>query len=172
MQDFSIRSKAIKLRQALAGICLLLAWPLSAVSADLMHYELRSLDQAATEHALDRYRGKPTLMIFFEPECAWCLRQMRVLNKLVDECDNFQALAIGANGSRAALRDTLNRMRPDFPSYQISRQLEADIGKVETTPLMLVADEQGEFVTYMRGYQKEEILVPALQEFVPGYCGE
>ena len=45
-------------------------------------------------------------------------------------------------------------------------------GKVETTPLMLVADEQGEFVTYMRGYQKEEILVPALQEFVPGYCSE
>lgn len=170
MQVFNTLSKVRQLRRAVAGICLLFAWPLSASAADLMQYELRSLDQAATEHTLDRYRGTPTLMIFFEPECAWCLRQIRVLNKLIDECENFQALAIGANGSRSALRDTLNRMRPDFPSYQISRELEADIGKVETTPLMLIADEQGEFVTYMRGYQKEEILVPALQDFIPGYC--
>lgn len=159
-------------RAVLAGLCLLLALPLTTAAADLMQYELRSLDRAGSEDALDIYRGTPTLMIFFEPECAWCLRQMRVLNKLVDECDNFQALAIGANGTRSDLLSTLNRMRPDFPSYQISRQLEADIGKVETTPLMLIADDHGEFVTYMRGYQKEEILVPALQEFIPGYCGQ
>ncbi len=157
-------------------LCLpaLLLWAAPVVvpaqSVDLLKYTLQSLDEVATEHDLDQYTGKPTILIFFEPECSWCLRQTRVLNELVASCENFQAIAIGVNGTRRALQNTLRRLRAEFPAYQISRTLQEDIGEVEATPLMLLADDTGAFVTHMRGYQRTEVLVPALENFVPGYC--
>ncbi len=44
-------------------------------------------------------------------------------------------------------------MRAEFPVAQIDARLQADIGEIVATPLMLVGDRSGMLVTWLRGLQ-------------------
>lgn len=149
-----------------------LSLSVAVMAADLFKYELRNLETTEVE-SLSKYRGEETLIVLFEPDCTWCLRQIRTLNSLLESCPSFQALAVGVNGNRRSYLETLNLLRPDFPAYEISRELYEDLGGAETvagTPVMLWGDANGELVTYSVGYQKKNVLLPALDEYLPGYC--
>ncbi len=148
------------LRAAWLVTTLLLA-ALTAARADapsLLDFDLRSLSEPET-HSLKRYAGKPVLMLFFQPDCTWCLRQVKTINELGRQCDAFSAMAIGVLGTRSELRTELRRLRPAFPAYQASPRLLESLGEVETTPLMLFGDADGRFVTWWRGYAPEDKLV-------------
>ncbi len=144
------------------SLALLLACAAAAAQGpDLLKYELKRLDTVATED-LERFRGTPVLMMFFEPECAWCLRQAREIERLTNHCTGVQPLVVGANGSRTALQAWLRRMAVDVPAYQISKRLSDDLGGVATTPITLVADASGTYRRYLRGYKKLDALLAAL----------
>ena len=136
----------------------------------LLDFELRSL--AGPEvHSLQAYAGKPVVLLFFQPECNWCLRQVRSLNELKRECDDgFNAVLVGVRGTRSELRTELRRLKPDFAAYQASPSLLEAIGGVETTPLMLVGDAEGRFVTWMRGFIPEDEFLASLSEAGPMGC--
>ena len=154
-------------RAGLAGLLSLIAFGVvhaNGQTASLLDFELRSL-QEPDVHSLIRYQGKPVLMLFFQPDCGWCFRQVRVINELAEQCDDgFEAVAVGVRGSRGELRKELRRIRQDFPAYQASPRLLEALGGVETTPLMLVGDDEGDLVTWMRGYIATDRLHTVLDE--------
>ena len=143
------------MRLHFAALAALLAFQ-PAVAADstapsLLDFELRSLAEPEM-HSLERYQGKPVLLVFFQPDCNWCLKQFRVVNELGSQCDNFEAIAVGIHGNRKDLREELRRLRPRFPAYQASPHLLDALGDLATTPLVLLGDQDGSFINWYRGY--------------------
>lgn len=145
----------------LSLIYLLLAPSAHAQTADVLGYQLRSLNNPSTE-SLAQYRGKTSVLMFFEPECPFCFKQAKILNQIQTECADFQAIGIGVNGNRQDLLDELRHLELTFPAYQINAALQADVGKVEGTPMMIVANKLGQYHTHSYGYQQWETLLPML----------
>lgn len=145
-------------------LTVLVSLTMSVVAApSLLEYELKSL-QAPELHKLERYAGKPLLLVFFKPECSWCFRQVRAINQLQETCRHqFQALAVGVEGNRTWLKETLRRMRPEFPAYEASPRLLKDLGGVPATPFSLLGDAGGEYRNYLRGYIPPERLAGILE---------
>ena len=135
----------------------------------MLRYDLSALSASETTVFQD-LRGQVDVLMFFEPDCEWCFRQVRLINQMQEECADLMAVGIGINGSRRNLLAELQRMRPEFPAYQISRELQDDIGEIEGTPLMIFVDDEGNFQTYTRGYQKREVFEPLLTELKPDFC--
>lgn len=135
----------------------------AAFAIDLLEYELKDL--TGTEvHDLGQYRGDTILFIFFQPDCSFCVKQSRVLSQIQEECADFQAIAVGVNGSRSDLQLELRKMRATYPAYEISPALQSEVGKVEGTPLMLIGDKDGNFISHVQGYQQMDSLIPLLEE--------
>lgn len=141
----------------------------AGAAVDMLSYVLRDLSTTG-DIDLEDYRGKITLLMFFEPDCEYCLRETRVINTLVADCPGLQPVAIGANGSRAALQQHMRRMRADFPSAQINEEFQNDIGEIIGTPLLLLSDHDGMLVTWLRGYQSEKVLREIIDIIDPATC--
>ncbi|MDP6374391.1 MAG: redoxin domain-containing protein [Pseudomonadales bacterium] len=158
-------------------LCCFLLASLSSVLAlsdsnnvSLLDYELKSLS-APERHTLSRYNGKPVLMVFFEPGCSWCFRQVRAINRLHQRCEgHFEALAVGVNGTRASLMKEINTLRPRFPAYQASPELLRSIGGIPATPFTLLGDTGGDFVGWMRGYVNDNDLHTHLKQVTALSC--
>ncbi len=141
------------------GLLLLLSCvlPLQAaqLSRDYQYQELRG--QKLTD--LSHLEGKTTAMMFFEPECSWCIKQAATLKKLYQECDQqMQPIALGVNGNKLALKRALFRLNFPFDAYHAPMALLRDMGGVPATPILLVLNEQGELVKGYRGYTDSEEL--------------
>jgi len=135
------------------------------INASIFDIDLRNLAEPE-RHLLSRYRGVPLLIMFFEPDCSWCYRQVKVLNTLSKTCDSdFSMVAVGVNGSRAELLKTYQKSKPKFPAYQISQQLQKVIGKIKATPFMLLVDGQGLPLSWFIGYLPKDKLVDNLQQY-------
>ena len=139
------------MRSTVLSLLLLAFSPaISGEQANLLDFELKSLLQPEY-HALGRYEGRPLVMVFFQPECNWCAKQVRAINELRERCD-FEAIAVGVGGTRAELRKELRRIRPDFPAYQASPRLIEAMGGVLATPMTLLGDADGAFLNWSRGF--------------------
>ncbi len=152
-------------RWILSALCaagLLPGLLLAAANPSLLDYSLKRLDEPSSE-SLGGHRGKPVLMLFFQPECNWCFKQVRVINALPGNCrESFTALAVGVNGGRSDLKRELQKLRPEFPAYQASPQLLSDLGGVPATPFALLGSADGAFHSWMRGYIPESKLRASL----------
>ena len=150
------------MRSALFSCVLLLFAAVAAgEQTSLLNFELKSL-QEPERHALSRYEGKPVIMVFFQPECNWCLKQVRAINMLREQCE-IEAIAVGTGGNRAALRKELRRLRPGFPAYQASPRLIEELGGVVATPITLLGDANGDFVSWSRGFLEERQLLELMR---------
>lgn len=125
-------------------------------SASILDFQLRSLQEPEV-HSLTMYEGKPVVLVFFQPECNWCAKQVRAINSLREQCD-FEALAVGVGGSRVELRKELRHLRPAFPAYQASPELIEELGGVVATPFTLLGNPNGEFLNWGRGFLPEKEL--------------
>ena len=157
------------MRRVVTALLLALASVPALAAVDMLSYVLRDLRTTDTVD-LESYRGKISLLMFFEPDCEYCLREARVLNTLLADCQGLQPIAIGINGSRNALQEHMRRMRADFPVLQINEQFQDDIGEVIGTPLLLLSDHDGALVTWLRGYQSESVLRELIARIDPETC--
>jgi len=130
---------------------------LAAEPPSLLEFELKSLG-APERHDLQRFHGQQMVMMFFQPECNWCYRQVQALNDLQSSCSTTRFVAVGVNGDRQRLRKEVRRLRPEFPAYQASPELLHSLGGLPATPFMLLGDADGQFVDWMRGYIPAERL--------------
>ncbi|MFS1524134.1 TlpA family protein disulfide reductase [Microbulbifer sp. 2304DJ12-6] len=147
------------------------AFPAAAQGASLLDLTLRDLASPG-RISLAQYQGQPAVMVFFEPECPWCFRQVRVLNRLLAQCPGqFQPLAVGTNGSRRALMAEYRRLRPDFPAFQISSALLDRVGTIPATPFTLLIDRHGAPAGWLRGFMPQEKLTPVLAAYLGVTCG-
>lgn len=162
--------------RAVLFVWLVVGGPGAAADADdvrpsILDFELRSLE-APESHRLQRYEGRPVALVIFEPDCTWCRRQVQALNAMQAQCGaGFGAIAVGVNGNRRSLQLELRSVRPDFPAYQASPAFVAAVGGVTGTPVTLLGDANGRFVTWLRGYAPPERLAEALQSAGAGDCG-
>lgn len=125
----------------------------------MLNEVFRSLDSVATEVDLRQYNGTPVVMVLFEPDCPWCFKQVKSMNRHYSACgQQFQPLAIGVNGNRKKLKQEVQRFGAKFPSLQASTQFLQKLGNIPGTPLMLVVDENGNYSGHYRGYQNDDKL--------------
>lgn len=138
--------------------------PLLGQTASLYDFELKSL--VGVERVdLRAFSGLPSALMFFEPECAWCYRQVKAFNRLQAVCPgHFQPLAIGVNGSRRALRAEVQRFKPEFPAFQSSAALTRVVGEIPGTPFTLLSDANGQPLGWLRGYVAPDQLRPLLEQ--------
>ena len=107
-------------------------------------------------------------MTFFQPDCGWCLRQARALNRLHQTCGaDISLLAVGVHGSRRELKQELRRLRPRYAAYQASAALLASLGGAPPTPFSLVAGRDGRFLAWMQGYLPPEEVAEQFQGLPP-----
>jgi thioredoxin-related protein len=155
------------LSRAVCFFLLLSAWTSSiAEPIDLLHYELSDL---RTGEAVDlaQFRGYPVLILLFEPDCGYCVRQAREINALLSQCTEIRPVAVGINGNRQHLREHVFSMQPDFPALMANRDLLQDLGEVQATPLMLLSDDKGYYHLHMVGLQEKETLRAVIGELLP-----
>lgn len=143
----------------------------ASAEVDILSYVLRDLRTTEEVVSLSDYRGSISVLMFFQPECEYCVRQTRVLNRLAEECPGLQPVGIGINGNRANLQREMRQMRADFPVAQINAAFEADIGEVIGTPLLLLSDHDGMLVTWLRGYQSSDSLRALIAKIDAATCG-
>ncbi|HBR98370.1 MAG TPA: hypothetical protein DD979_13490 [Gammaproteobacteria bacterium] len=131
------------------------------VRASWLDYSLKNLRSSQTESLL-AYAQQPVAVVFFEPRCRWCLKQMRVLEALSEQC-RVQPMAIGLNGSVRDLREVLGRSGTVFPAFMASSRLLADIGGVPATPITVVIAD-GAQTKAVRGFRSADDLRPLLPQ--------
>ncbi|MCL2913552.1 redoxin domain-containing protein [Shewanella corallii] len=141
-----------------------------AVALELLGFEHQSLSDGSISN-LKHLKGKPTLLMFYEPDCPWCFKQGRAFNKLLSHCgEELQIVALGTHGDKASLKRELWKMKPDFPGFIAGQEMINSVGNLPATPMTLVADSNGEFISYMRGYIKLETLEPLLKKQLGLIC--
>ena len=122
------------------------------LTRDYQFQDLRG--QAKTE--LSHLEGAPTVLMFFEPQCPWCIKQASVLKKLHQKCtQQLHPVALGVNGNNLALKRALFRLNFPFEAYKAPANLLAEMGGIPATPILLLLDEHGVLVKGYRGYTAE-----------------
>ncbi len=149
------------LRQLMCLIMCLCFAQLTYAATTLLDVSLPDL-RSHKNISLGNYPNKILLISFFEPDCAWCYRQMKTFNRLLEHCHHLQPIGVGINGNRQALRKELRKAKARFPGLIANRALLDSLGTIPATPWTLVVNPQGEQLATLRGYHKLSQLGPAL----------
>ncbi len=116
--------------------------------------------------------GQSVLLLFFEPDCSWCLKQSKVLN-LLASCDKqFSIAAIGVNGSRWALKKMGWQLKAKYPLYQATKAFLRLIPPVKATPTLFWIDSKGNITGQQIGFIPFSNLVKQLSAVTPLKCTE
>ncbi len=92
-------------------------------------------------------------MLFFEPNCAWCFKQTKVINKALAACTKqFRVAGMGVNTHYHALRKAAWKLKPKFQTYQANQTMVVAMGGVKATPLMLLFNNEGQLLHHAQGY--------------------
>jgi len=134
--------------------------------SSLHEIQLPSLKSQATVSMAD-FRGKVVLLSFFEPNCPWCYRQMKVFNQIQSACDEIlQPLSVGIHGTNQKLRSGLRRAKVQYPAVRGTPALIQLTGEINTTPWTLIFGPNGQLLATRRGHMEFE----KIQELFPELC--
>ena len=149
------------LRIILLLILLCCTVPLQAVqlTRDFQFQELRGQKHTNLVHL----EGHPAVLMFFEPECPWCVKQANTLKKLRQDChQSIHLIALGVNADNLALKRALFRLNFPFEAYRAPLELLKEMGGIPATPILLLLNTKGELTKGYRGYTDEDELRPQL----------
>ena len=136
--------------------------------AVLDHVQLPSLTDDSSVSFKD-FHGKFLLLNFFEPDCSWCYRQMKVFNQINTHCSRqLQPLSVGVHGDKRSLRQVLRRAKVSYPSALGTQELQQMVGGIPATPWTLIFGPEGQLLVKLRGYVKFEQLLASFPEL----CGQ
>lgn len=127
----------------------------TALGSSLYQIELPGLN---TNERIDiqNYEGQLLLLSFFEPDCRWCYRQMKVFNEIHNQCQAIKPVAVGIRGDSRALRKEVRRAQVEYPAAEATSSLLAIVGEIPATPWTLVVNQKGEIIASVRGYYRQE----------------
>ena len=124
---------------------------LSSTHGDLLNAPLRDIRSGnISSLATDRHRN--ILIMIFEPECPWCLRQTATLNQLVHECSDVQVIGVGIHAERDQLGQEVRKLRMTFPAYVAGKDFLRATGKIPGTPYLVAIDRYNQTESVLRGY--------------------
>ena len=114
------------------------------------------------------FNDKVVLLSFFEPNCPWCYRQMKVFNQIQSACDELlQPLSVGIHGTDQKLRSELRRARVQYPAVRGTPALIQLTGEINATPWTLVFGPKRQLLVTWRGYMKFEQIQALFPELCP-----
>ncbi len=151
------------------------ALALIAISLGLTPQAFASLDQLQLPSLTDKtmismadFRGKVLLLSFFEPDCPWCYRQMKVFNQIQEQCsEQLQPLSVGIHGTDQKLKPELRRAKVTYPAVRGTPPLLELVGEVPATPWTLILGPEGQLLGTWRGYLKFEQAQTLFPELCP-----
>ncbi|MAK62949.1 MAG: hypothetical protein CMK09_18425 [Ponticaulis sp.] len=107
--------------------------------------------------------GQITLLILFQPHCAWCPLQFRAADELKRTRANWlQIAAVSRQGSIPQLLHELDRYGVDFPAYQSSEALLEALKYTPGTPCIYLIAADGHLGQYTCGRKTPDELVKFL----------
>lgn len=121
----------------------------------LFDFEMKNLKTGKTEK-LPLTSSAPTLLVFFQPDCKWCEKQIALVTQLQQDCQQpVQALAIGTLGGYRELKKEVRKQQISLPSYLASSRFISALGGINTSPVSVLFNTDGTVEWAARGYQKE-----------------
>lgn len=147
---------------AVLGLAPALTGATSTEQPQLLGFEHKNLRSGQVTD-LTQLAGKPVAMMFFEPECSWCIKQAKILERLQTQCEqSFTSVMLGVHGNRVALKRALFDLGVKLPAYKASKPLVKAMGGIPATPILLVTDKEGRYRQYYRGMTTKDKLTPLL----------
>lgn len=142
----------MQLKSVFYLLCIFLSSLLRAGEAvDLAHVTMKNL-RTGEHQTLAEISQHPTLAMFFEPDCIWCVKQATVLQQLEQQCGGKLSIAgLGVNASAIALRHTLTSMTFPYPAFALPKATLAKLGGIPATPIMVLF-EHDVMTKAFRGY--------------------
>ncbi|MEL4281194.1 MULTISPECIES: TlpA family protein disulfide reductase [Shewanella] len=133
-------------------LCCVLPLSAAQLTRDYQFQALRG--QQVTD--LSHLEGQAMALMFFEPECPWCIKQASVLKLLHQSCrQGVHPVALGVNGDNLALKRALFRLNFPFEAYRAPSALLNDMGGIPATPILLLLNAKGELIKGYRGFTNE-----------------
>jgi len=123
----------------------------TSTGSELYNLSLTGLN-TETSLKMQAYEGQVLLLSFFEPECRWCYRQMKVFNRLHADCQAVTPVAVGIHGDTRSLRQELRRAQVEYPAVRANRSLISIVGEVPSTPWTVIVSSSGEIISTIQGY--------------------
>lgn len=147
-------------------LAILLYAPLGAVAEDPPRLTDLALPALSDDGQLDlrQFADRWMLLVLFEPNCSWCLKQLQAADKLrAQRPGEVAVVAVGVHGSRPQLKAWLRKARGAFPAALATPELVAALDGVPATPWTLVSRPGGAFHTHLRGFADPEVLRALLE---------
>ena len=105
-------------------------------------------------------KGEITLLILFQPNCAWCPIQFKHAEDLKRNRANWlQIAAVSRGGSIQQLLHELDRYQTPFPGYKSSPELLRALEYTPGTPCIYLIGKDGHLGQYTCGRKTEDELV-------------
>ena len=145
--------------------CFVFGGSRAAEDSDLLAYTLPALTESAPPLDLATLRGRPVVLLFFEPGCHWCLKQMEVLSELAKPY-NLRVVAVGVHGTPRELRRWAGRSASSFPLTIATPELLDAVRGIPATPYLLMTDERGRLTRRFRGFANCTTLQLVLEPIV------
>ena len=151
------------------------AFLLILISLGVTSQAVSSIDEVQLPRLRDKatikiadFHGKIVLLSFFEPDCPWCYRQMKVFNHIKSECDEtLQPLSVGIHGTDQKLKSELRRAKVQYPAVRGTPALIQLTGEINATPWTLIIGATGQILVTWRGYMKFEQIQALFPELCP-----
>jgi len=125
----------------------------TAGASSLPDLVLPNLDRGAAPLALSSLRGHAVALVYFEPDCTWCLRQLQAFGEVSSEF-GLTPVAVGIHGEARELRRWIDRVGPSYPRVIETPALSRALGEVPATPFTFLVDRNGDVRGTIRGYEE------------------
>ncbi|WP_220755262.1 thioredoxin fold domain-containing protein [Shewanella sp. KT0246] len=140
-------------------------------SSDLSVAQIKLKDLRTSQSSVSYHAEKPTVLMYFQPDCSWCKNQGKIITELLGECGNsVHFTLVGDKGSKSQLKRELRHFSADIPSQQSNKMFVRKSGGVKGFPTTLVLDTQGNVLAKRRGFTSETMLRKLTNELSQGEC--
>lgn len=138
----------------------------------IAEYNLKPLSSSAkAPPQTSEQAAKTTIAMVYQPDCKWCKKQGKWLNKAQAQCaQNLGIVLIGNNGDKRQLKRELKHFHQDMPAFLANRKLFAEVGGVAASPTTLVFNQEGKLIAKQRGYVDDATLSDVAQKITQGQC--
>ena len=104
------------------------------------------------------FAGHITLIILFQPDCPWCVRQVKAAEDLQPLAPFLKMALVSLTGRKDPLIHEVLKARTEIPAYQGSPDLLKALRNTPGTPCVYLITPDGRLVAYRRGKQSTEDL--------------
>ena len=130
-----------------------------------------NVQSPALKAATAKTKNVAKIAMIFQPNCSWCKKQSKSLNKVFQQCQSsININLVGTQGNARQLKKELKHYPQQIPAFLANRKFLRDIGGYQASPTTLFYNATGELIAKKRGFIPEDKLANALKTLSDGQC--